>query len=313
MSPIVDAVVPVFSLIAVGAAMRRWKLLGAAATRELNRFVMSLALPAMLFTVMAGTDWATLAQPRLAAAFALTSLSIYLPVLAWARRRGASMTDASIDALGASYANTGFIGIPLTQLALGPAALPGAGLSVVLTACVLFAIALAGVEFDRHRQRSRIATLRNVAVSLAGNPLIWAPAAGALVSLSGAGLPAALGTAVGLLAGSASPCALIVLGLFLAGPGRDAHVGTAGWVSLSLAKLVAQPLVAWGIAVLLGLPPPQTALVVLMAMLPTGTGPFMLAERYGRRGAMASRVILVTTFLSVFTLSAFLSLLPQRY
>jgi len=44
-----------------------------------------------------------------------------------------------------------------------------------------------------------------------------------------------------------------------------------------------------------------------MSLLPTGTGPFMLAERYGRRAAMSSRVILATTLASLATLSVYLT------
>jgi predicted permease len=43
---------------------------------------------------------------------------------------------------------------------------------------------------------------------------------------------------------------------------------------------------------------------LLLAALPTGTGPFMLANHYGREAAVTSRAILVSTVLSVATVSA---------
>ncbi|MET0288058.1 MAG: AEC family transporter [Pseudoxanthomonas sp.] len=308
MSPMFTAVLPLFSLIAAGAAVRRFGLLGPVAVTELNRFVVLLALPAVLFSIMAKAHWSTLAQPGLATVYAVSMLGIHLPVMGWLMwRRRASLTDASIDALGASYANTGFMGIPLVQLTLGAAALPGVGLSVVMTACVLFALALTTIEFDRHRGAGLLPTLRSTVLALARNPLIWAPALGAGVSLGGVPIPAPVMTAVDLLGASASPCALVVLGLFLAAPAQGDAPPRAGWIWLSLLKLVGQPALAWVVAVpLLGLPPHQVTLAMLMALLPTGTGPFMLAARYGRRAAMSSRVILVTTVLSVATLSAYL-------
>lgn len=308
MSPVFDSVLPLFSLIAIGAAIGRSGLLGSAAVTELNRFVVLLALPAVLFSIMAKAHWSTLAQPGLAAVYAASMLGVHLPVMAWLLRHGASPTDASIDALGASYANTGFMGIPLAQLTLGAAALPGVGLSVVMTACVLFALALTTIEFDRHRGAGLLPTLRNTARALLKNPLIWAPLAGALVSLAGTALPTPLMTAVDLLGAAASPCALVVLGLFLAAPARSETAPRGGWVALSALKLFVQPAIAWLVAVpLLHLPPMQVHLAMLMALLPTGTGPFMLAERYGRRAAMSSKVILVTTMGSVVTLSAYLA------
>ena len=46
---------------------------------------------------------------------------------------------------------------------------------------------------------------------------------------------------------------------------------------------------------------------LLLAALPTGTGPFMLAEFYGRQALVTSRVVLATTILSVATLSLYLA------
>ncbi|WP_218569903.1 AEC family transporter [Klebsiella quasipneumoniae] len=45
---------------------------------------------------------------------------------------------------------------------------------------------------------------------------------------------------------------------------------------------------------------------VLLAALPTGTGPFMLAEFYRREASITSKCVLVSTMVSMFTLSAYL-------
>jgi predicted permease len=47
---------------------------------------------------------------------------------------------------------------------------------------------------------------------------------------------------------------------------------------------------------------------VLLAALPTGTGPFMLAEFYGREASLTGRVVLTSTVLSVLTISTYLAL-----
>jgi len=49
-------VLPVFALIFAGWLVRRLGVLGPHATTELNRFVVYLALPALLFDIMAHTD-----------------------------------------------------------------------------------------------------------------------------------------------------------------------------------------------------------------------------------------------------------------
>jgi predicted permease len=59
---------------------------------------------------------------------------------------------------------------------------------------------------------------------------------------------------------------------------------------------------------ILALPTGVAHLAVLLAALPTGTGPFMLAEFYQREALLTSRVVLTTTVLSVASLSLYLSI-----
>src|SRR5262249_27186062 len=147
-----------------------------------------------------------------------------------------------------------------------------------------------------------------VLASLARNPLITAPLVAALVPIAGFTLPAPTESFFKLLAGSASPCALVALGLFLAekrGAARRDHAAAALLVSF---KLILQPVLAWLLATkVFGLSPLLTHCAVLVAALPTGTGPFMLAELFRRQADVTATVILVSTVLSVLTITAYLA------
>ena len=73
-------------------------------------------------------------------------------------------------------------------------------------------------------------------------------------------------------------------------------------------KPIAQPAITWLLATrVFGLPPLLTHGAVLMAALPTGTGPFMLAEFYRREASITSTVILVSTVLSLVTITVYLA------
>jgi predicted permease len=113
-----------------------------------------------------------------------------------------------------------------------------------------------------------------------------------------------LAQVISFLAAAATPCALVSIGLFLIQKEKSAP--QQAW-SISFAKLVIQPLVAWLIAEpILGLPSLWVSAVVILAALPTGTGPFMLAQYYNADGRTISRVVLLTTVGSLLTLSLFL-------
>lgn len=309
-------VLPIFALILAGWIARKTGALGPNATREVNRLVVYLALPALLFDIMANAKFEQIWQPGFIAAFTLGCAVVFGATLAWRLVKGRHLADASIDALNASYANTGFVGFPLVLSLVGDAGMGPTLIATILTVCVLFAIAIILIEVGLQVATRRRDILTKTMLSLAKNPLLVAPVLGALVMLSGLPLPAPVHSFMKLLGGAASPCALVALGLFLA----NGQTGTkmqheAGRASQRLSttgilvglKLVAQPATTWVIAgPLLNLPDITTHTVVLLAALPTGTGPFMLAEFYNREAVLTGRVVLASTVLSILTVSAYL-------
>lgn len=300
-------VLPVFALILTGWMVRRAGILGAQAASELNRFVVYLALPALLFDIVARARPEEIWQPAFIASFGLGCVMVFAATL-WIRwRRERHLADAAIDALGSSYANTGYIGFPLALAVFGPVALAPTLIASIITVCAIFAVAIVLIEVGLQEERSVGRVMRRTGASLAKNPLLVAPLLGAIFPLTGAQVPQSAETYLKLLGGAASPCALVSLGLFLAEK-RETKRAETGTVGLLIGlKLVAQPLVTWVMAALVfRLPPALVQPAVLLAALPTGTGPFMLAEFYQREAGTTSTVIICSTVLSVLTLTGYL-------
>ncbi len=309
MSSVINVVLPVFALILLGYLCRRSGRMGPTGASELNRFVVWLGLPALLFSVVATSTWEQLWQPGFIAAFAIGCLGVFAFTLAYRLLQKQPLVDASLDALGASYANTGYVGIPLCMLVLGDEALQPAMVASIIVVCVLFAIALACVETGLHAGQGLLRTLGKVSGALVRNPLVIAPMLGALWAAGGVQLPVPLATLLKLLGAAAAPCALVSLGLFLAQPQPAGRVQGV-WPLVGL-KLVVQPLITWYLAFqVFELPTLWAYSALLLSALPTGTGPYMLAEFYGREGSRVSRVVLYSTFGSLLTLSLILLLLP---
>jgi len=301
-------IMPIFALVFAGWLVRRLGVLGAQASTELSRFVIYLALPALLFDIVAHAQWADIWQPGFVAAFGIGSAVVFCLTLAVSLRRPRPLADAVIDGLNAAYANTGFVGFPLALAALGKEALAPTLIATIITVCVLFAAAIVLIEVALQTETRRKHLFVKIAASLMRNPLLIAPVLGALVPLSGLSVPTAAESFLKLLGGAASPCALVALGLFLAEK-RDAAERDLTTATLLVGfKLLLQPAVTWIIASLvIGLSPRLVQTAVLLAALPTGTGSFMLAEHYRREASVASSAILVSTVISVFTLSAYLA------
>jgi predicted permease len=267
-----------------------------------------IALPALLFDVIAHAQWSEVWQPRFIATFGIGVALVFSVTMAVRLHRSRHMVDATIDALNAGYANTGFVGFPLALAVLGRDALAPTLVATIITVCVLFAIAIVIAETGLQTEKRRRYVVKKVGGSLLRNPLLVAPVLGALIPFAGVELPAPAESFLKLLGGAASPCALIALGLFLAAKRETAQPNVGPAAFLVGCKLVLQPLVTWVMAAaVFGLPPLQTHLAVLLAALPTGTGPFMLAEFYRREAEITSNVILASTAISVVTLSGYLT------
>jgi predicted permease len=221
------------------------------------------------------------------------------------------------------------MGFPLGLLVFGQESLPLVTLSAIITVCFLFGVTLILLEIAVRKERqaqlgsSRVANkrsnsgksefvpmIRAVTLSIGKNPLFVAPVLGALFAISGIGMPKGLETFIDLLGGAASPCALVALGTFMADD-RDADDRTSiGDIALlTVLKLVLTPFVAYVLTYhVFPMPKPMADLTILLCALPTGTGPFMLAEYYKRGAAITANTMLYSTLASVVTLSIILYL-----
>lgn len=303
-----NVVLPVFALILAGWLARKLKILGENALSELNRFVVYLALPALLFDIIANAKRVDLAQPAFIFTFLIGMMVVFFLTILIQLRRTRHLADAAIDGLNAGYANTGFIGFPLVIVFLGHDAMAPTLIATILTVSVLFGVGIIIIETGLQGEIKRRIIFARVAKSLMKNPLLISPAIAIFIPISGWTIPGSVNVFLKLLGGAASPCALIALGLFLAGQSTKKSKNQNITVSLLVVlKLFIQPALTWWLAIkVFNLSPLLVHTAVLLAALPTGTGPFMLAEFYRREASTTSKCVLISTVFSLFTLAAYL-------
>jgi malonate transporter and related proteins len=301
----------VFGLILAGFVCRRTGVLSPNAAPELNRFVVWLALPALLFDIMAHATWQQFNQPAFVATFALACGGVFGLVLILRMLSGRHLADASVDAIAASYPNTGYVGLPLCLIVFGPASLTPTTIASILVVCVLFSVGIILIEVGLQTEKRPHQIALGVMLSLARNPLIVSPIAGLVIAASHLPVPGAAEGFLKLLGNAASPCALVSLGLFLAekSPSAETKIDRGSWL-LTGSKLILQPILTWWLADrVFALSQQLVEIAVVLAALPTGTGPYMLAEFYKREARVASRTILLSTVGSVVSLSLLLAVL----
>lgn len=290
---------PHFTLVLAGfllAASGRWPK---AVSDALAMFVFSVAVPALLFRLMSDPARLPPVQWRLLAAF----FGGCLVTFALGRLAGAALfrldgVQQSVFALGGVFSNNVLLGIPLAKAMLGEAALPFVALVIVFNSLTLWTVATVSVEWARHgalSARGFLQTARKVLTT----PVIVGVLAGAAVGATGIRLPAMVDEPLRLTAEAAVPLALIVVGMGLA-----QHGWRTGWrvgLGITALKLVVQPLVVLGAALLLGLPPLERQAVVLLGSLAVGVNVAVMAHQFNAlQGPVASSMVL-STALSAFT------------
>ena len=111
-----EILLPIFGLILAGYVCRKRNVMGPNAASELNRFVVWLALPALLFDTISHASFKDLYRPGFLAAFTIAVAVVFVLTLAWRLFSGRHLADAAVDAIAAAYPNTGYIGFPLGMI-----------------------------------------------------------------------------------------------------------------------------------------------------------------------------------------------------
>ncbi len=316
MLPVLLVTFPFFALVLCGYLAARTRLLPQPAIPGLNAFVLYFALPCMLYRFGASTPIAQLIDPAAAGVYLLCALVMVAGTVLATRGPRMGWNDAAFGALVAAFPNTGFMGVPLLVALLGAAAAGPAILTIAIDMVITSSLCVALSRLDVAGTHGMAVALRKALRGMAGNPMPWAIALGALASAVHFTLPGPLDQSVAMLADAASPVALFTIGAVLARSQMNEHeqVQARDYVPIALAKLLLHPLLVWAVgqgAIALGLPLTPFALtaLVLLAALPSASNVALLAERFGAHNGRIARTILVSTALAFVSFSGAVALL----
>lgn len=291
---------PFFALIGLGFWAGRTRFFSAEATAYLTKFVFYFALSAMLFRFSANLSLTELWDTRLFAAYLWGTAFVYGIATLVGFLRGLDIPTTAIEAQCAVIGNTGFLGVPMLTLLLGPEAIGPVLLALAIDLIVFSSLIVILITGARGGQIS-LPMLRNIGVGLFKNPMIVAISAGFLWSGLHLPIPDPMNDFLALLGGAATPGALFAIGASLALTAPD-NMAVAGW--LTFCKLALHPLfVAFAALFLFGVDPFKAGVIIAVAALPVAGNVYMLAQHYGVAPVRVSTAILVSTALSILTVS----------
>lgn len=305
MTEILLKTLPFFALIGLGWAAAAIRFFPAEGAAWLTRFVFYFALSAMLFRFAAGLDMAALFDLRFVLAYLLGSGAVWAIGITVARARGLGIADAAMEAQCCMIGNTGFLGVPMLVVLLGPAAI-GPVLMVLTIDMLVFSTLITLIIHAARQGGLRPAAVVPVLRGVASNPMILAMVAGLAWGGLALPLPEPLDEFLTILGAAATPGALFAIGASLAGR-RLARLAPSAW--LSGAKLVLHPaavgLAAWAF----GVDPTAAGVMVVAAGLPVAGNVYILAQHFGVAQQRVSTAILISTAASILTIPALILLI----
>lgn len=303
MSPLVETVAFVFSLVALGYVSGWSGLLKQETGTALTDFAVSVALPLLLFRTMAHADFAGSLPVKLwAVYFSAITLTWIISQVMTIRVFGRDKRAGVVAGLAAGFSNLVLLGIPFMLGVYGQVGFEILSLIIsihlpAMTAASILLLALLGQESS---ERPDILTLgRNFAGTLLSNPLIIGILAGLLWRATGVAMPSLMERLVDALADVAGPVALFAMGLGLRHYGISGNVRPA--IAVSALKLFLMPAAAIVLAKLIGLPPMSAKVAVAAAALPSGVNPYLIATQFGTGQAIASNAMTIGTACAVVT------------
>ena len=285
---------PIIALAALGYVLQPWLKLDIA---TLTRIQVNVVMPAFLVHFLSAGK-----QPLeivwLVATLALIQFAILIP-LGWLVVKALRLRGSlgPVMGLGTAYANVGFFGIPVTQLAFGPEYLLHQSVLVAMMSIMLCTLGV---------------WLMSPGVSIMGKlksafdtPQIPSIALGLGLRYFEVELPPVASQPLQLLGSIFTPLALYTLG---------AQIATAGSLRLEvvpqtlivLFKLAIAPLITLYLCRAMGVPPDVTAVMVVAAATPVGVLITIFAAELKAEPEFISTATVITTALSPLTVTAWI-------
>ncbi len=310
---IVNSVIPLFSVIFIGFFAGKAKVVDQLAVRSLVMFVFNIAMPALLFRMMATTDIGAIEDWPIIGAYLAAQTPIFLAgMLIGGMLLRQSFAEMTIQGFGSSFSNSVVLGLPLALSLYGEqggvAALLIIMLDILLFSIVTLLLELARLREEEDKDIRLLGVVRDITFSVLKHPLILASALGVGWGISGAALPTMVEGTLAFTGQAGPPAGLFALGASLSLRRVRGNLQPAS-IMIAL-KLAIHPLLAWFVVTrLFNLDPVTASVAILFAACPVGANTYVFAEQYGSAVETSAAAVLISTGIALFSLSALIYIL----
>jgi malonate transporter len=307
---IIAALVPIFAGLLLGFGAGRRGLMDNLNVRNLIALVMSISAPCALFLIIINTSRTTLQQQIWTSlAITLTFAVLYSGCYFWVRRTN-SVPESAVIALTFAFPNSAAIAVFLLTTTYGHGAGVAGALSIAIGAVTMSPVTLALLEVGSQENSTTIGmrTLASGIIRALPRPIVWAPALAIVLVSIGIHIPEYVSSTLGLLGGAAVGSALLLTGLILSAQPITLNRPV---LIAAFAKLILQPMLAFGIALAMPVSHEQVRDITLIFAIPEGFFGIVFGKSFNIVPELASSGLIATYGLAIATLPLWIVLLSR--
>ncbi|MBE1281955.1 MAG: transporter [Rhodobacteraceae bacterium] len=313
MTQILAITFPIYGAIALGYLVVSKGWFSQGEMRTFGKYVLNIALPALLFNAVASRRVAEVFQPDYMLAYAVGGLTTIATAWTLFTMRGTDPKRRALGIMGSTCPNNAFIGFPIMLLAFPAQAEVILALNLLVENILLVPLCLMLMESaSGNRQGPLLRQAAGILLNVLKMPMVIGLILGLCVSLIGFPITAPVNKLMTMLAASASALSLVVIGGSLVGLPLHGNRGLAAQIATTkllvhpaLTALVVFALTALG---LITLSKELHSAIILSSAMPMFGIYTVLAQKQGLEGA-ASLAMLAATSFAFITLNALLFVL----
>ncbi|SDB94893.1 hypothetical protein SAMN04488112_10146 [Melghirimyces thermohalophilus] len=212
--------------------------------------------------------------------------------------RGYTSSEESGLVLATAFMNNGNMGVPVILFAFGREAFDYAVMIMVIHT---FLMGTLGIYMAARGSMSGKEALKPVLKM----PIAYTAVLGLLWQQLNWPMPEEMYKAISLLADASIPTIMLALGMQLSTI-RLYATDMGKMIFANVTRLLVSPLIAWGIALLLGVEPLLMKVMVIAAAMPAAAITTMYSLQFDSEPKLVSSITLTSTLLSALTISALL-------
>lgn len=284
-----------FALLAVGALLRKVGLFSEHTKGFLTDLVLYVTLPSSIILSFRMDVSREILLSFSIIFFVSVGIQLFCFLLSKVTYGKQEQGKKSVLRYGLLVSNAGFLGLPIAGELFGAAGFMYASIYLIPQRIVMWTAGLS--IFSPAAVNKKQAALKVIL-----HPCMVAVYIGLLWMLFPVKIPSFMEMTLSSLASCTTALSMMLIGSLFAEMKKEHLHIDRNLVSFSLLRLGFIPLVSFVATKLLGLDPLIIGVSVILAAMPGGSSTVILASKYGRDTIYASKLVIVSTFLSLVSI-----------